>query len=300
MRGRRNLVLGCLGVVALTVAGVACARVERSGGRHRVTRPSASASPVPTPTRVIAPTATAPPPATAAVAPSTTAPSADLVAVAGKTITVDPGHDGKNYAHSAQINQPVFIGTESRACDTTGTQTESGYTESAYNLDVALRLRAILRKAGANVVMTRADDNGWGPCINERAAIGNRARADAALSIHADGGPADGRGFHVIYPANIPGYTDDIAAQSYRLALDVRAAYASATGMPFATYLGGGTGLSERSDLGGLNLSDVAKVFIETGNMRNATDATLLTDASYRQRAARAIADGLAAYLSGR
>ena len=42
--------------------------------------------------------------------------------------------------------------------------------------------------------------------------------------------------------------------------------------MPYATYLGN-AGLSERSDLGGLNLSDVPKVFIETGNMRSATDA---------------------------
>ena len=52
--------------------------------------------------------------------------------------------------------------------------------------------------------MTRSDNSGWGPCINERAAIGNRADADAAISIHADGGPADGRGFHVIYPPSLP------------------------------------------------------------------------------------------------
>ena len=42
-----------------------------------------------------------------------------------------------------------------------------------------------------------------------------------------------------------------------------------------------------RSDLGGLNLSDVPKVLIETGNMRNATDAARLESAAYRQREAR-------------
>ena len=52
-----------------------------------------------------------------------------------------------------------------------------------------------------------------------------------------------------------------------------------------------------RSDLGGLNLSDVPKVFIETGNMRNATDARLLVTPSFRQRAARALARGLERFV---
>ena len=58
-----------------------------------------------------------------------------------KTIAIDPGHDGGNYAHAAEINRPIFIGTQTRACDTTGTQTNDGYSEAAYNLDVALRLQ---------------------------------------------------------------------------------------------------------------------------------------------------------------
>ena len=67
--------------------------------------------------------------------------------------------------------------------------------------------------------------------------------------------------------------------------------------MPEATYVGT-NGLDVRSDLGGLNLSDVPKVFIETGNMRNSTDAALLESARFRQRAALAIARGLNAFLS--
>ena len=136
----------------------------------------------------------------------------------------------------------------------------------------------------AKAAPTSTDDNGWGPCIDERAAIGNRAHADVGISIHADGGPAGGRGFHVIYPPSIAGYTDDIAADSNRLALDVRASYAVGTSMPYATYIGSGNGLSERSDLGGLNLSDVPKVFIETGNMRNADDVQRLVDGGFASR----------------
>jgi N-acetylmuramoyl-L-alanine amidase len=144
--------------------------------------------------------------------------------------------------------------------------------------------------------LTRRTNNGWGPCITTRAAIGNRARADAAVSIHADGGPAAGRGFHVIYPQSIRGLTDDIAPASRRLALGLRRTYRSATAMPYASYVGR-AGLSRRRDLGGLNLSDVPKVFLEAGNMRNARDARLLESPSFRAREARALAAALSEFL---
>jgi N-acetylmuramoyl-L-alanine amidase len=216
--------------------------------------------------------------------------------LAGKTVTVDPGHNGGNYLHPAEINRLVNAGTLRKACDTTGTATDGGYSEAAYNFDVALRLARILRVEGARVVLTRTTNTGWGPCITERAAIGNRAHADAAISIHADGGPASGRGFHVIYPPSIAHLTDDIAAASRRLAIAVRNAFASGTGEPYATYVAR-DGLDVRSDLGGLNLSNVPKVFIETGNMRNAVDAARLESAGYREREAEALARGIAAFL---
>jgi N-acetylmuramoyl-L-alanine amidase len=274
------------------------------------TRPPTTTTGAPTttaaPPTTAAPTSppTSPPPAAPVTTPVTASPTVapasgggSLAAVRGKTIAIDPGHDGGNYAHTSEINRPVFIGTQTRACDTTGTQTNDGYTEAAYNLDVSARLRAVLQAAGANVVMTRTTNDGWGPCIDQRAAIGNDAHAAAAISIHADGGPADGRGFHVLMPALIAGYTDDIYAASHRLGVDLRDAFA-ATGMPTSTYYAS-QGLAERTDLGGLNLSNVPKVFIETGNMRNSTDTSLLEDAGFRQREAEQLAVGLARFLAG-
>ena len=217
--------------------------------------------------------------------------------LSGKTIAIDPGHNGRNWAHPKEINRIVDAGTLRKACDTTGTATASGYAEPTFTFDVALRLRRILRRAGANVVLTRRSNAGWGPCITERAAIGNRAHADAAVSIHADGGPPSGRGFHIIYPPPIRGLTDDIAKPSRCLALAMRNAYHAGTGLPYATYLGG-NGLSARSDLGGLNLSDVPKVFVETANMRNRGDAAQLESPRFRERIARSIAAGLARFLS--
>jgi N-acetylmuramoyl-L-alanine amidase len=215
----------------------------------------------------------------------------------GATIAIDPGHNGRNWAHPERINRLVDAGTLRKACDTTGTATSSGYTEPAFTWDVAVRLRRILRSSGANVVLTRMSNAGWGPCITERAAIGNRVRADAAVSIHADGGPPSGRGFHVIYPPSIRGLTADIAGDSKCLALAMRKAYRAGTNLPYATYLGG-SGLSVRSDLGGLNLSDVPKVFVETGNMRSRADAKLLESPAFRERIAQAIANGLSRFLS--
>jgi N-acetylmuramoyl-L-alanine amidase len=206
----------------------------------------------------------------------------------GKTIVIDPGHNGGNWSHPSEINRLVDAGGFHKACDTTGTSTNDSYSEASYNFDVATRLARILRAAGARVVLTRTNNTGWGPCINERAAIGNRAHADAAISIHADGGPAGGRGFHVIYK---PG-----AAQSRRLALAIRAAFGAGTGEPYSSYIGH-DGLDVRSDLGGLNLSEVPKVFIETGNMRNAADARRLESAAYRRREAVALERGLEAFL---
>jgi N-acetylmuramoyl-L-alanine amidase len=210
---------------------------------------------------------------------------------------LDPGHNGANASHPRRINRQVDVGQGMRkACDTTGTATASGYAESAYTLAVSRETARILRRHGAEVVLTRDDDGGIGPCITRRARIGNREEADAAVSIHADGGPESGRGFHVIRPTSIDGLTDDIYGSSRRLGRLLRAAYEERTGLPRATYLGG-DGLVARGDLGGLRLSDVPKVFIETANMRNAADARKVESRRFRKRIARGIAEGVIDFL---
>jgi N-acetylmuramoyl-L-alanine amidase len=222
-----------------------------------------------------------------------------LGAVHGKTIVLDPGHNGGNFSEPSVINRLVFVGNGSKACDTTGTETDSGYTEATFNFDVATRLAALLRTAGANVILTRPDNTGVGPCVTQRAAIANQAHADVALSIHADGGPPGGRGFQVLEPAPIAGYNTAIVAPSDRLGLDVRRDYQAATGEEFSTYVGTDA-LDVRSDLGGLNLSTVPKVFIECANMRNSADAALLESPTFRQRIAQGLAQALADFLAGR
>ncbi|WP_265862025.1 N-acetylmuramoyl-L-alanine amidase [Streptomyces sp. SKN60] len=222
--------------------------------------------------------------------------------LAGRTIVIDPGHNPGNFRHTAEINKKVNIGTTRKECDTTGTSTNAGYTEAAFTLDVSHRLRDLLKKQGATVVLVHDGERPYGPCIDERARAGNTAKADAAISVHADGSAAGNRGFHVILPARVSGGGADtakIVGPSRTLGEKLVTRFARATGSNPANYIGSGTGLDVRDDLGGLNLSSVPKVFLECGNMRDPKDAALLTDAAWRQKAAQGIADGIGAYLQG-
>ena len=215
----------------------------------------------------------------------------------GKVVAVDPGHNGGNFDAVSAIGKLIWNGRESETCDTTGTETDGGYTEAQFNWDVALFLTADLRAEGATVALTRTSNTGVGPCVTERAAIGNEVHANAAISIHADGGPPGGRGFAILEPV-ADGPDDAIIGPSVTLGADLRAAFASGSGEPLSSYDGTG-GIQPRDDLAGLNLSRVPKVFIECANMRNATDAALVTSLRWQAAAARAIAAGLTAFLTG-
>ncbi len=216
----------------------------------------------------------------------------------GRTILLDPGHNGGNAAAAAAISRKVDAGGMEKECDTVGAETDDGYPEHAFTYDVAVRAAALLRGRGAMVVLTRTDDSGVGPCINERARIGNDVHADAAVSVHADGGPPSGSGFHVIAPSLGPdGANAVILAPSARLAEALRMGFERDTGEPRADYVAD-AGLSFRADLGGLNLSRVPKVFLECANMRNPADATRVSDATWRQHAAQGVADGVTLFLT--
>ncbi|WP_333762149.1 N-acetylmuramoyl-L-alanine amidase [Streptomyces sp. IBSBF 2390] len=219
----------------------------------------------------------------------------------GKVVVIDPGHNLGNFQHTAQINRQVDIGTNHKECDTTGTSTNAGYPEARFALDLAHRLRTLLEQQGATVKLTH-DEGGpsWGPCVDERARIGNAAHADAAISLHADGSAPGNRGFHVIMPGSVhsgAADTREIVGPSHDLGVRIVGNFVRETGEPPSNYLGGGTGFVTRTDLGGLNLSTVPKVFIECGNMRDSKDAALLTSGAWRQKAARGISEGIAAFL---
>ncbi|MEU8247938.1 N-acetylmuramoyl-L-alanine amidase [Nonomuraea sp. NPDC048916] len=235
------------------------------------------------------------PPARAGAAPATAA-ATGAEPLAGKVIVIDPGHNGGNYRDPKAINRKVNVLTQWKACDTTGTQTAGRYTEAAFTWDVANRMAKILKSRGATVKLTRSDNDSVGPCITERAAIANRAKADAAISVHADGSAPANQGFHVIMPKKINGPVDPVVGDSRKLGIAVRDAYRKGTGLPYSTYIGS-KALDFRNDLGGLNLSTVPKIFIEAGNMKNPAEAAKFGDPKFRQKIALALSNGLQQYF---
>jgi N-acetylmuramoyl-L-alanine amidase len=208
-------------------------------------------------------------------------------------IVVDPGHNGANGSHPAEINRSVDAGGFGKACNTTGTA-EGGYAEAEFNWELAQAVRARLSQLGARVILTRPDNHGWGPCIDQRGLIASSNHATLLLSLHADGAAPGAHGFHVIHPSPIAGYTTATSGPSAALATDVRDALVAGGFQP-ATYVGG-QGLIQRGDLGTLNRAGVPAVMVECGNMHNAADLAVLRSSGGQARLADALVRGLATW----
>lgn len=217
--------------------------------------------------------------------------------LAGKTIGIDPGHNGRNWTDPAFLRRQIWNGREWEDCDTTGTQTAGGYTETRFNFNVATYLAAYLRDDGAKVVLTRNNNHGIGPCVNRRARILDRAHANVSIDIHADYGPSTGRGFTVLEPV-ADGPNNKVIRSSKRFGYDVHRAMRRRTRMMVSDYYGH-NGYIFRNDLAGLNLTSMPKVLIECGNMNNRTDARLLTSRKMQRAIARALEAAIINFLAG-
>ncbi|WP_312719989.1 N-acetylmuramoyl-L-alanine amidase [Mobilicoccus sp.] len=287
------------------LAAIAAAVLTPVGASGLAPLPPASAAPTTT-THAVTPSVLAASPTSLAAVPTSRAarsvPSRGGVRLsptgtgplAGRIVVVDPGHNG---VYDRRVNtRLVPAGNGARkACNTSGTA-NSRLTEHALNWAVASDLARQLRAKGATVVLTRPNDRGVGPCVNERAAIGNRARADLVVSIHADGNTSRrARGFHVITSPTMKGGRA-ASARSERLALGVAAGMRRA-GMPRSTYLGDRRGIDVRRDIAGLNLSVPPAVMLEMGNMRHPSDAALFDRPTFRRQVARGLTDAVVATL---
>jgi N-acetylmuramoyl-L-alanine amidase len=212
---------------------------------------------------------------------------------------LNPGHNGGNAAHTAAINRQVPAGFGAqKACDTTGTATDAGYPEHAYTWDVALRVRSILRSHDVEVVFTRDDDTGVGPCVDRRAYVGNHPWVAAVVSIHGDGAPSSGHGFFVNTASRRPdGATAEVMRRNAALARTLRDGLARYSGMTTSTYLGT-RGIYPTHTFAALNLATRPAAFLEIGNMRNASDAARQSSPTGREDIAQGVAAGILAYLA--
>jgi len=227
--------------------------------------------------------------ASATIAPTAKAAPSNI---ANMVVFIDPGHNGSN---DASISRQVPTGRGgTKNCQASGTTTNSGYPEHTFTWDTALRVRAELNALGVRTALSRGNDTGLGPCIDARANTANSLRPNAILSIHADGGPPSGRGFHVNYSA--PPLNQVQAGPSVQYARIMRDQL-QASGIPPANYIGQ-NGLYGRSDLAGLNLAQYPAILVECGNMKNPADSALMASAEGRQKYADALVRGVAGFLA--
>ena len=113
-------------------------------------------------------------PAPAAPAPAPAAPAPAAKQLSGKTVFLDPGHQGSAAGHD--LNKPVPDGRGgTKPCQTSGATGVNGVPEHTVNWQVAQLVKGALESQGARVVLSRPNDTGWGGCIDERAAAANRS-----------------------------------------------------------------------------------------------------------------------------
>jgi N-acetylmuramoyl-L-alanine amidase len=221
-------------------------------------------------------------------APASAAPSN----IAGMIVFLDPGHNGAN---DASITKQVPTGRGgTKDCQTSGTTTDDGYPEHTFNWETVLRIRQKLNALGVRTAMSRGNDTGLAPCVDERATMASAIRPNAIVSIHGDGGPETGRGFHVNYSS--PPLNPAQAGPAVQFAQIMRDQLVG-SGIPAANYIGS-NGLYPRSDLTGLNLAQYPSILVELGNMKNPADSTLMKSPDGRQKYADAVVRGIAGFLA--
>lgn len=177
----------------------------------------------------------------------------------GRLILIDPGHGG-----------------------TDGGAVGNGLIEKDINLDIALRLRALLEAQGATVVMTRSSDSRVE--LLERSQMANLLLPDVVVCIHANSVISEGPNGTETYYFNAEELSRELALSVHkslvdRIKLASRGVFSKDYHMVAATLS--------------------PSILIEVGFLSNKQDSAMLADLSFRQKAAEGIYDGVASYFGG-
>ncbi len=180
----------------------------------------------------------------------------------GKTIVVDPGHGGEDIGAPAGYGRPP-----------------KGPYEKDIVLDLAQRLVCVLEAEGATVKMTREDDTYI--ALQERAAIANRLKADALVSLHCNSfhKPNTLRGTSVYY--DHPHSKEFARLVQQEMIASLGTVDKGVRNANFAVI---------RRTVG-------PGILIETAFINHESDRARLVNPYFRERAARAIVKGLVQFL---
>jgi len=178
---------------------------------------------------------------------------------AARLVMLDPGHGGTDPG-------AVF----------------EGIYESTVNLDIALRVEAILKQQNINVSMTRRTDAFVG--LEDRCTIANNAGASLFVSIHQNSMPDPAtKGTMTLY------YASSVNGKKYADIL--QQTLAPAVGL-------GSIGLKSSSGLVVLRKTKMPAILAEVACMSNVEDMQVIKTDAYRQNAAQGIANGILRILA--
>jgi N-acetylmuramoyl-L-alanine amidase len=161
-----------------------------------------------------------------------------------------------------------------------GTTSAGGFYEKDINLQVALRVAALLEQNGIGVLMTRRDDRY--PELEERANLANDHNADLFVSIHCDSNPDRSR----------QGFTTFIARSASREANQVAGRINEAMAATGSDSHG-----TREADYKVLVNTRCPAVLVEIGHLSNSQDASRLRNPAWQNRLAQAIVTGILEYL---
>ena len=204
----------------------------------------------------------------------------------GKVICLDPGHGITSESKQEKMSP---LSDETKPAYVSGASGEY-QTEEELNLAVAERIKSRLEDLGAEVVMTRTENEAAVSNI-ERSEIANEAEADLCVRIHADGADdASAHGFSILVPAGDYLGTPEIVKPSRAAAESVEKALARATGAR-------DRGIVEREDMTGFNWSEVPVILVEMGFLSNPEEDQKMSTDSYREKLADGITAGIEDWL---
>jgi len=179
----------------------------------------------------------------------------------GLVICVDPGHGG---------NESGALGC-------------GGKKESEFNLGIALKLRDLLQREGAHVIMTRTGDTDVS--LDQRVAIANQNNVDILLSVHNNALP-DGRDPWTEHGISSYWYQP----QAVELARELKEGVQQE--LPFGDLA------TRWQNLALTRPSAEVSVLAEIGFMVNPDEYAMLEQEAGQQRAAEGLVKGLVQYLS--
>lgn len=206
----------------------------------------------------------------------------------GIVIVIDPGHQSRGDSNT----EPVGPGSgKAKARVTGGTRgTTTGIYEYQLTMTMAGKIRDELTRRGYTVYLTR-ESNDVNISNAERAEFSNSKGADAYIRLHANGaGSSAANGAMTLYPTPNNAWVGNLSAASKSLSLDVLNSYCAATGMR-------NLGLQPRDDMTGFNYCKSPMTLIEFGFMTNPSDDSNMANASFQNRMAAGVADGIDTYF---